>query len=57
MPSVIRQWTKSVLSFLLLAAGLAAQTFTGSIIGTVTDPAGAMVPGATLSLNNHGHQR
>jgi hypothetical protein len=32
-----------------LAAGLAAQTFTATLAGTVTDPQGGAIPGATCS--------
>src|SRR5437867_687302 len=39
---------------LLLAAPLSSQTFYGSVIGTVTDPSGARIPGATLTLVNAG---
>ena len=42
-----------VLCFMLLAANpLSAQIDTGGITGTVTDPTGAVVPGATLTLTN-----
>ncbi|MCX6632056.1 MAG: carboxypeptidase-like regulatory domain-containing protein, partial [Candidatus Solibacter sp.] len=40
-----------VLAFTLAAP---AQTFYGSILGTVTDASGAVVPGATVSLTNSG---
>jgi hypothetical protein len=38
----------------LSAVPLAAQTFRGTILGTVTDPAGAVVPGATVMAKNLG---
>lgn len=42
-----------VFSFLILCGGLAtAQTVTGSIRGTVTDPAGAIVPRARIAATN-----
>src|SRR5215471_7301017 len=40
------------LSILLLAIAAGAQTFTGGITGVVTDPGGAVVPGAALRLTN-----
>src|SRR6266436_5664398 len=41
--------------FLLLAvSALMAQTFRGTILGTVTDPSGALVAGATVKVRNVG---
>ncbi len=40
--------------FLLVAATLVAQTFRGTILGTVTDPSGAVVAGATVKVRNVG---
>ena len=41
--------------FLLLAAvNLSAQTFRGTILGTVTDPSGAVVAGAKVTVKNTG---
>src|SRR5215472_9431672 len=43
------------LVFLLLAAAsLSAQTFRGTILGTVTDPSGAVVAGAKVTVKNTG---
>jgi hypothetical protein len=46
----------SVLSIVFLGLALSvhagAQTATGAIYGTVTDPSGAVVPGATLTVTN-----
>ena len=39
---------------LLAAASLSAQTFRGTILGTVTDPSGAVVPGAKVTVKNTG---
>jgi hypothetical protein len=36
----------------LVAVALIAQTFTASVSGTVKDPSGAIVPGATITLTN-----
>ena len=44
-----------MLVFLFLtAASLSAQTFRGTILGTVTDPSGAVVAGATVTAKNTG---
>jgi len=44
-----------VLVFVLLAAvSLSAQTFRGTILGTVTDPQGAVVTGAKVTVKNVG---
>jgi len=42
-----------ILAFFVLAAtSLMAQTFRGTILGTVTDPSGAVVPGAKVVVRN-----
>jgi hypothetical protein len=38
---------------LLFPASISAQTFYGSIVGSVTDPSGSVVPGATVTLTNN----
>jgi hypothetical protein len=44
-----------ILAFVLLAAvSLSAQTFRGTILGTVTDAQGAVVPGAKVTVKNVG---
>ncbi|HEV3306326.1 MAG TPA: TonB-dependent receptor [Candidatus Sulfotelmatobacter sp.] len=44
-----------ILVFVLLAAvTLSAQTFRGTILGTVTDPSGAVVAGAKVTVKNLG---
>ncbi len=44
-----------ILVFVLLAAvSLSAQTFRGTILGTVTDPSGAVVSGAKVTVKNAG---
>lgn len=44
----------TALASILLAATAAAQQGRGTILGTVTDPAGAAVPGAIVSVTNTG---
>jgi len=39
---------------LVAASGLSAQTFRGTILGTVTDPSGAAVPGAWKAVSVTG---
>jgi hypothetical protein len=39
---------------LLATASLSAQTFRGTILGTVTDPSGAVLPGAKVTVKNTG---
>jgi hypothetical protein len=43
-----------VICILLLSAALVAQTFRGTILGTVTDPSGNLVAGATVKVKNTG---
>ena len=49
----IRRWGCVVL-FLLLSSVLYAQTSNGTVVGTVTDASGAVLPGATVTLINSG---
>ncbi|MBT9330096.1 TonB-dependent receptor domain-containing protein [Paracidobacterium acidisoli] len=44
----------SVLLLILAGSSAGAQTTFGSILGTVTDPSGAAVPGTTVTLTNLG---
>src|SRR5882757_8889107 len=51
----IRQWpvlALAVLAVLVLGPAAFSQSVTGSISGVVTDPNGAVVPGATATLMN-----
>jgi hypothetical protein len=41
-------------SIALLSAPMFGQTFYGSIVGTVNDSAGAVMPGVTVTLTNNG---
>ncbi|MGH9437166.1 MAG: TonB-dependent receptor domain-containing protein [Terriglobia bacterium] len=58
---MMRTWraAESILAFVLLtavfsSAPLFAQIATGGVTGTVTDPTGAVVPGAIVALTNTG---
>src|SRR3984957_13681928 len=51
---ILSTMTLSVLFILLAAASLPAQTFRGPILGTVTDPSGAVLPGAKVTVKNLG---
>jgi len=42
------------LTLILAVAPLSAQTTAGSIVGTVTDPSGAIIAGATVTITNLG---
>ena len=44
----------SLVLVLLAATGLSAQTFRGTILGTVTDPSGAVIAGAKVTVKNVG---
>src|SRR5579864_6354499 len=44
----------TLLFVLLAAASLSAQTFRGTILGTVTDPSGAVIAGAKVTVKNVG---
>ena len=43
-----------VICLFLLSAIMVGQTFRGTILGTVTDPAGNLVAGATVKVRNNG---
>src|ERR1044071_3615362 len=49
-PSIAR----ALLLIPLLAAAVSAQTFRGTILGTVSDPNGALVAGAKVTVKNTG---
>ncbi|MGA2847588.1 MAG: carboxypeptidase regulatory-like domain-containing protein [Terracidiphilus sp.] len=54
LPSALLRFSICCSLFLLAAATAAnAQAGRGSINGTITDPSGAIVPGASITLTNH----
>src|SRR5580765_2274226 len=50
----VRRAVLCVIVALLLPAVAAAQAVTGTILGVITDSTGAVMPGATVTLNNTG---
>src|ERR1700684_1702672 len=48
----MRRWFGLILATILVAVSAYGQTFRGSINGTVTDPSGAVVPGASVKATN-----
>ena len=53
-----KQVSISLVFILLAALSLSAQTFRGTILGTVTDPSGAVVANATVAVRQAArHQR
>ena len=52
LPSTVKHTGSAVGLWLLLAGIVWGQTEGGNILGTVTDPSGAVVPNVTLVLNN-----
>ena len=44
----------AIVAALLVPLPAAAQTLYGSIVGTVSDPQGAAIPGATVTATNTG---
>jgi hypothetical protein len=53
-PVSISLMLTSMVFVLLATLSLSAQTFRGTILGTVTDPSGAVVPGAKVMVKNSG---
>ena len=47
-----RKGTCSLFVFFLLCPVLMAQRTTGTLVGTVTDPTGAILPGAEITVTN-----
>ena len=44
----------SLMGFVLLPSPVTAQTFYGTMTGTVTDPTGGVLPGASVTVTNTG---
>jgi Carboxypeptidase regulatory-like domain/TonB dependent receptor-like, beta-barrel len=49
---VHRYWLLALFALVLLPAVVFAQIDTGSVVGSVKDPSGAAIPGATVTLKN-----
>ena len=47
----------AVVAFLLSGSALFAQVDTGTILGTITDSSGGIVPGARVTITNEGTQQ
>jgi hypothetical protein len=52
--AVVRTLVSAVAGIVLFAATAQAQNIFGSIVGTVSDPSGAVLPGATITVSNIG---
>src|SRR5438045_8041533 len=52
MKSISRTVMAVLFALLIFPAGLLAQTETGQIVGKVTDPSGALVTGATVTVRS-----
>ena len=52
METTMRRWFGLVLATMLIAVSAYGQTFRGAINGTVTDPTGAVVAGASVKATN-----
>ena len=50
----MRRFLTSLVLIAMLASSMLAQSFYGSIVGTVTDTSGAAVPGAKVTLSSKG---
>src|SRR5262245_48643828 len=50
--TTLQHCARALLLMSLLAAVASAQTFRGTILGTVTDPNGALVTGAKVTVKN-----
>src|SRR5438876_1130803 len=48
----VRTFGRSIFAILLISFSAWAQTATGRIVGTVSDPSGAVIPGVTITATN-----